>query len=142
MLGVERWAFSAFRRPGDWKPALREVEPLNRPYLFSFGNIGCEILFGPAQRRHKANPVSLRHGTGPAFLIYITPARKSANRAGLSVSLCRKEKKLHPLFDDPDLGNAARVFIIENTTTECAKLGKLRGHIIVFQTVLHKEQIT
>ena len=59
MLGVERWAFSAFRRPAIGKTALREVEPLNRPCLFPFGNIWREIFFGPAQRRHKTYPVSL-----------------------------------------------------------------------------------
>ena len=119
-----------------------EVERVNRRYLFRLRDIWRQIFRGSAQCRHKAYPVSLRNDTSPAFLIYITPARKSAHRAGLGVSLRREEKKLHPLFDDPDLGDAPRILIIENTATEGAKVGKLWGHVIVLQTMLHKKQIT
>src|SRR5438094_6183432 len=72
----------------------------------------------------------------------IAPSGKMQHCAGFHIPVCRKKKQLHPFFAKPDLSNTTRLLIIENTTTNCAKIGEFVWNVVMFEPVFHKKQIT
>ena len=104
-------------------------------------NVWRQIFFPAAERGHEAHSAVFADCTDPIFLMNIAPSRKPQHGASFDISLCREEKELHALLGYPDLGDASRLIVVENAATDCAKIGKLWRHVIMLQTVLHKEQV-
>src|SRR5436190_17609215 len=92
--------------------------------LLSLSQVGREIFLAATNDRHKANPVSLRDGTGPSFQFHETPVRKIAYAAVLGIFLGRKEKKLHPLFRHPNLRDAVHFLVVKNAAPEGLEFGE------------------
>ena len=104
-------------------------------------NVWRQIFFPAAERDHEAHSAVFGDCTDPIFLMNIAPSGKPLHGTGFDISLCREEKKLHALLGYPDLGDASRLIVVENTATDCAKIGELCRDVIMFQTVFHKKQI-
>src|SRR5881394_3554075 len=73
---------------GTHKPLVgSSILPPGTPLLFLFRNVGREIFFVSAQRRHETNAVRFLHHSGPAFLFNKMPAVEMFRRAGFHVAL-------------------------------------------------------
>src|SRR5205085_5961361 len=76
--------------------------------------IRLKIFLAAANGGHETDAVALRDRSRPTFQFDKTPVSEIRDLAGLGISLGRKDKKLHPLFDDPDLGHAAHFIVIKD----------------------------
>ena len=110
--------------------------------LFALRDIRFQILLASPQRSHEAHAAAFGHCADPAFLMNIAPSGKMQHCAGFHVPVCRKKEQLYPFFAKPDLGDTTRLLIIENTATNCAKIGEFGWNVVMFEPVFHKKQIT
>src|SRR5688500_2104791 len=97
--------------------ALRDVNRRRRGQtasLLFLHQIGLEELFAASDGGHETNPVALRHGAAPSFLLDETPVGKIFDTPGLGVCFGREQKELHPFFRDPNLGDVMDVFMVED----------------------------
>src|SRR3954449_481411 len=83
-----------------------------------------ELLLAAANHGHETNAIPLRNGAGPAFQLHETPVRE-IDDFSILVALGWKEKKLHPLFLNPDLGDSPDLVIIKDSRTESLEGGEL-----------------
>src|SRR5206468_9614279 len=76
--------------------------------LFRLRNVRGKVSFTARERGHEAHPIVLFDCANPPFLLNIPPPRKTQHRAGLDVSLRRKQKELHSFLGHPNFGDALR----------------------------------
>src|ERR1700730_9017944 len=86
--------------------------------LFLFRNVGSEVFFASAQRRHETDAVLLFHHTAPAILVDVPPAVEMFGRAGLWIAFSRKKEELHFFLHHPDLRDALAFLIVKNAAAE------------------------
>src|SRR4051794_15979640 len=94
-----------------------------------------ELLLAAANHGHKTNAIALCNGAGPAFQLHETPVRE-IDDFSILVALGWKEKKLHPFFLNPDLGDSPDLVIIKHSRAEGLESRELCGDIVMLEPVL------
>src|SRR5205085_2514092 len=109
--------------------------------LFLLRNVRREIFFVSAQSSHETNAVALFHDAGPSVLLDVAPAVEMFHRPRFRIALGWKHEELHLLFHDPYLRDGLSFLVIELTAAERFQIRELSRHIVMHQTMLHKEII-
>src|SRR3954468_2010232 len=95
--------------------------------------IRLQIFLPAANRGHETHTVSLGDRARPTFQLDKTPVRKIRNLAGLGIGFGREKKKLHPFFDQPDLGHPANPSVLKDRSAEGFEIRKLSRDVVMFE---------
>src|ERR1700730_5433710 len=103
-------------------------------------NVGREIFFAAAHRRHETNAIVFLHDPGPIFEIDVAPAGKVARCGAFWILLRRKQEKLHLLLNHRDLRDPMALIVVKDARSNSAKVGELGRNIVMLEPVLHEKQ--
>src|ERR1700682_371887 len=87
-------------------------------------NVGREIFFSAAHRRHETNAIVFLHDAGPIFKINVAPTGKMPRRAALCILLGRKKEKLHVFLDHRDLRDPMTFIVVKDARSNRPKVGE------------------